>query len=49
MPSDAPEIKQRAVAAFGGEITFCEPTLASREATAAELIRRTGAVLVHPL
>ena len=34
MPSDAPEIKQRAVAAFGGEITFCEATLASREATA---------------
>ena len=48
MPSEAPEIKQRAVAAFGGEITFCEPTLASREAAAAELIRRTGAVLVHP-
>jgi threonine dehydratase len=48
MPSDAPEIKQRAVVAFGGEITFCEPTLAAREAAAADLIRRTGAVLVHP-
>src|SRR5262249_55510334 len=27
---------------------FCEPTLAAREVAAAEIIRRTGAVLVHP-
>jgi len=48
MPSDAPQIKRRAVETYGGEITLCEPTLASREATAAEVMRRTGAVLVHP-
>src|SRR3990170_229297 len=48
MPSDAAQIKRAAVAAFGGEITLCEPTLAAREATAAEVLRRTGAVLVHP-
>jgi len=48
MPSDAAQIKRAAVAAFGGEITFCEPTIAGREAAAAELLRRTGAVLVHP-
>jgi len=48
MPSDAPQIKRRAVEAFGGEIVFCEPTLAAREAAAAELARSTGAVLVHP-
>jgi threonine dehydratase len=48
MPSDAPQIKRRAVEAFGAEVTLCEPTLASREATAAEVMRRTGAVLVHP-
>jgi len=48
MPSDAPHIKRRAVEAFGGEIVFCEPTLAARETAAAELVRSTGAVLVHP-
>lgn len=48
MPSDAPQVKRRAVEAFGAEIVLCEPTLASREATAAEVLRRTGAVLIHP-
>jgi threonine dehydratase len=48
MPSDAPRIKSRAVEAFGGQIVFCEPTLAAREAAAAELAQRTGAVLIHP-
>src|ERR1700722_19637051 len=48
MPSDAPQIKSRAVEAFGGAIVFCEPTLAAREAAAKELADRTGAVLVHP-
>lgn len=48
MPSTAPEVKKKAVAGYGAEITFCEPTLASREAAAAEVIRRTGAILIHP-
>ena len=48
MPSDAPQIKRRAVAAFGGEILLCEPTMAGREAAAQELILHTGAVLLHP-
>ena len=48
MPSDAPQIKRRAVAAFGGEIVLCAPTLAAREAAAAEVVSRTGAVLLHP-
>lgn len=48
MPSDAPQVKRRAVEAFGGEIVLCEPNLAAREAAAAELLRRTGAVLIHP-
>jgi threonine dehydratase len=48
MPRNAPKVKIRAVEAYGGEITFCEPTLAAREATAAELMRQTGAVLIHP-
>ena len=48
MPRNAPKVKIRAVEAYGGEITFCEPTLAGREAAAAELLRRTGAVMIHP-
>ncbi len=48
MPSTAPEIKKKAVAGYGAEITFCAPTLAAREAAAAEVIRRTGATLIHP-
>lgn len=48
MPSNAPEAKRRAVESYGGEITFCEPTLPAREAAAAQIIRKTGAVLIHP-
>ena len=48
MPSDAPLVKRRAVEAFGAEIVLCDPTLAAREAAAAEVLRRTGAVLIHP-
>jgi len=48
MPSNAPRVKQRAVEAYGGQITLCEPTLAARERAAAEIIRKTGAVLIHP-
>ncbi len=48
MPRTAPEIKKKGVKAFGGEITECEPTLAAREATLAEVIARTGAVEIHP-
>jgi len=48
MPSSAPEVKKRAVAGYGAEIAFCEPTLAAREAAAEEIIRRTGATMIHP-
>ncbi len=48
VPRNAPKVKVRAVEAYGGDITFCEPTLEAREATAAELVRQTGAVLIHP-
>lgn len=48
MPSSAPEVKKRAVEGYGAEITFCEPTLAAREAAAAAVIERTGATMIHP-
>lgn len=48
MPSNAPKAKVRAVEGYGGQITFCEPTIAARESTARQLLERTGAVLIHP-
>lgn len=48
MPSSAPEVKKRAVAAYGAEITFCEPTLQAREEAANSVIQRTGATMIHP-
>lgn len=48
MPSNSSEAKKAAVAAYGAQITYCEPTLAAREETAAAIARRTGAVMVHP-
>jgi threonine dehydratase len=48
MPKNAPPNKRAAVGGYGGKITFCEPTQAAREAACAELVRSTGATLVHP-
>lgn len=48
MPSSAPEIKMRTVQGFGGQITFCEPTLEARETTLEEVVARTGATFIHP-
>lgn len=48
MPRNAPAVKQAAVAGYGGAITLCEPTLAAREATLAQVVAETGAEVVHP-
>lgn len=48
MPSSAPQVKKAAVEDYGGKITFCEPTLAARESTQAQVIAKTGATMVHP-
>jgi threonine dehydratase len=48
MPKNAPATKIAAVRAYGGEITFCEPTLQAREETADEICRQTGACLIPP-
>lgn len=48
MPNNAPKVKQESVRRYGGQITFCEPTLAAREAAAARIQAETGAMLVHP-
>ena len=48
MPRTAPKIKINAVEEYGGEITFCEPTLESREKTLDKIVEGTSAVFVHP-
>jgi threonine dehydratase len=48
MPTTVPKAKQASVRRFGGRITFCEPTIAAREAGTDKLIAETGAQLVHP-
>jgi len=48
MPENAPEIKKKAVAGYGAQITFCEPTLAARESTLKQVAEQTGATEIHP-
>jgi len=48
MPKNAPGVKCRAVEAYGGKITFCEPNVTARAETAARIQAETGAVMVHP-
>ena len=48
MPGNAPAVKQAGVLGYGGRITLCEPVLAARESTLADVVARTGAAVVHP-
>jgi threonine dehydratase len=48
MPSTASPVKQAAVRDYEAEVVLCEPTLAARESTAAEVQQRTGATFIHP-
>lgn len=48
MPENAPRVKSAAVADYGGQITFCQPTLAARETATELVVQQTGAHVVHP-
>lgn len=48
MPNNAPQVKKDAVAFYGAEITYCEPTLEARESGLREVVRKTGATFIHP-
>jgi len=48
MPNNAPQVKIDAVKEYGGQITFCEPNLQSREETLSQVLKNTGAKEVHP-
>jgi threonine dehydratase len=47
MPSNSAKVKIRAVESYGAHVVFCEPTEEAREAKCAEVIRQTGATLIH--
>ncbi|MFN3917918.1 MAG: pyridoxal-phosphate dependent enzyme [Flavobacteriales bacterium] len=48
MPENAPQVKINAVKDFGAQITFCEPTLAAREANLKSIVEKTGAIFIPP-
>jgi len=48
MPVTAPDIKKKAVAGYGAEITYCAPTLEARETTLQKLIDDYGITEIHP-
>src|SRR5437763_5330259 len=47
MPSNSAKVKIRAVEGYGAHVIFCESTEEARETTCAEVIRKTGATLIH--
>lgn len=48
MPNNSPQCKVAAVKGYGGQVTLCEPNLASRESTSMAVMESTGAAFVHP-
>ncbi|MBN1542722.1 pyridoxal-phosphate dependent enzyme [candidate division KSB1 bacterium] len=48
MPENAPANKIAAVREYGGQITFCRPTLKAREKSLIKVCDQTGAVFIHP-
>jgi len=48
MPKNAPAVKCKAVEAYGGKITFCEPKVSARNEAAARIQAETGALMIHP-
>ncbi|TVQ65038.1 MAG: pyridoxal-phosphate dependent enzyme [Balneolaceae bacterium] len=48
MPRNAPKVKTDAVRGYGADIIFCEPTIEARQHAADEIIRKSGALFIHP-
>lgn len=48
MPENAPAVKKAAVAGYGGQITYCKPSLHARETTLAQVVQETDATVIHP-
>lgn len=48
MPSNSSAVKKAAVEGYGAKITYCEPTVESREGTLDEILVKEGRSLIHP-
>jgi len=48
VPEGAVKSKLASIEAYGAQLSFCAPTMAARDAMAAQVQARTGATLVHP-
>lgn len=48
VPENAAQPKQESILRYGGQITHCAPTLEARETTLAEVVQKTGAVVIPP-
>jgi threonine dehydratase len=48
MPRNASAAKLAAVRSLGAQVLLCEPTLAAREAMAAQVASESGALFIHP-
>jgi threonine dehydratase len=47
MPSNSAKVKVRAVESYGAHVVFCEPTEKAREEKCADVVAKTGAILIH--
>lgn len=47
MPSNSAKVKIRAVQSYVAQVVFCEPTEEAREVSCAQVIKKTGATLIH--
>ena len=48
MPNNSNQVKLDAVRGYGAEVTLCEPFDKDRQQTCEQVVKRTGAQLVHP-
>ena len=48
MPENSAKVKQENVRRFGATIRFCAPNIPAREALCAEVLKETGATMIHP-
>lgn len=48
MPENSSSVKINAVKGYGAEVILCAPNQKAREDTLAEVMKKTGATLIHP-
>lgn len=48
MPENSNKVKVKAVEHYGGILTLCKPTLQDREDTLIQVIKKSGAIEIHP-